>query len=57
MYILAVCGGDMNVTEEGEHRLESPNYPLDYLSHKECIWRITVPEEYQVLIIFFLICF
>lgn len=33
-------------------RLESPNYPLDYLPNKECIWRITVAEEYQVALKF-----
>lgn len=44
----AICGGEVNVTGDGEYRLESPNYPLDYLPSKECIWRITVPQDYQV---------
>lgn len=47
---LAVCGGELNLASGG--RLESPNYPLDYLPSKECIWRITVPEEYQVALKF-----
>lgn len=38
----------MNITDNTEHRLESPNYPLDYLPTKECIWKITVPPEFQV---------
>lgn len=33
-------------------RLESPNYPLEYLASKECIWKITVPKEYQVALHF-----
>jgi tolkin len=33
-------------------RLESPNYPLEYLPSKECIWKITVPKEFQVALHF-----
>lgn len=33
----------MNLETGG--RLESPNYPLEYLPSKECIWKITVPKE------------
>lgn len=46
----AVCGGELNLEAGG--RIESPNYPLDYLPNKECVWRITVPEEYQVALKF-----
>uniref|UniRef100_A0A182ML92 Metalloendopeptidase n=1 Tax=Anopheles culicifacies TaxID=139723 RepID=A0A182ML92_9DIPT len=46
----AICGGDMNPESGG--RLESPNYPVDYLPNKECIWRITVPKDYQVALKF-----
>ncbi|KFB52683.1 AGAP003702-PA-like protein [Anopheles sinensis] len=46
----AVCGGEMNLESGG--RLESPNYPVDYLPNKECIWRITVPKDYQVALKF-----
>ncbi|XP_055699503.1 dorsal-ventral patterning protein tolloid isoform X2 [Phlebotomus papatasi] len=46
----AVCGGELNLQSSGH--LESPNYPLDYLSNKECIWKITVPEDYQVALKF-----
>ncbi|KAF5273024.1 hypothetical protein FQR65_LT04766 [Abscondita terminalis] len=46
----AVCGGELNI-ETGGH-LESPNYPEDYQPNKECIWRITVPDDYQVALKF-----
>ncbi|KAL1489387.1 hypothetical protein ABEB36_014292 [Hypothenemus hampei] len=46
----AVCGGDFFITTEGH--LESPNYPEDYQPNKECIWRITVPENHQVALKF-----
>ncbi|XP_055588097.1 tolloid-like protein 1 isoform X2 [Uranotaenia lowii] len=46
----AVCGGNVNLESGG--RLESPNYPLDYLPNKECIWKITVPKDYQVALKF-----
>ncbi|XP_052870734.1 tolloid-like protein 2, partial [Anopheles cruzii] len=46
----AICGGEMNLESGG--RLESPNYPVDYLPNKECIWRITVPKDYQVALKF-----
>ncbi|CAL8138529.1 unnamed protein product [Orchesella dallaii] len=41
----AVCGGDL-YGENGH--LESPNFPDEYLASKECIWKITMPEGYQV---------
>ncbi|XP_070137463.1 protein tolkin isoform X1 [Drosophila bipectinata] len=46
-----VCGGEMSV-DDAEGRLESPNYPLDYLPNKECVWKITVPKGYQVALKF-----
>ncbi|XP_075542431.1 tolloid-like protein 1 tolkin [Dermacentor variabilis] len=48
-YYEAVCGGDV-VMEEGV--LQSPNYPDDYRPNKECVWKITVPEDYQVALKF-----
>lgn len=48
---IAVCGGDVFIDEESG-RLESPNYPDDYQPNKECIWRITAPENYQVALKF-----
>lgn len=45
-----VCGG--NYTTELGNAIESPNYPLFYSSNKKCIWRITVPENYQVALEF-----
>lgn len=35
------------VTDEPGH-LESPNFPDDYLPNKECVWKLTAPEGYQV---------
>lgn len=49
-WIVAVCGGDLNLENIGQ--LESPNYPLEYLPNKECIWRITVQEDHQVALKF-----
>ncbi|KAK5650137.1 hypothetical protein RI129_001166 [Pyrocoelia pectoralis] len=46
----AVCGGELSI-DTGGH-LESPNYPEDYQPNKECIWRITVPDDYQVALKF-----
>lgn len=46
----AVCGGEVDLETGG--RLESPNYPLEYLANKECIWKVTVPEDYQVALRF-----
>lgn len=45
----AVCGGDLDM-ETGQ--LESPNFPEDYQPNKECIWRIKVPEDFQVALKF-----
>lgn len=42
----ALCGGELDL-DAGGH-LESPNYPEDYQPSKECVWRLTVPEDYQV---------
>ncbi|XP_017085480.2 dorsal-ventral patterning protein tolloid [Drosophila eugracilis] len=46
-----VCGGELSV-DDAVGRLESPNYPLDYLPNKECVWKITVPDSYQVALKF-----
>uniref|UniRef100_A0A6P4EUP2 Metalloendopeptidase n=1 Tax=Drosophila rhopaloa TaxID=1041015 RepID=A0A6P4EUP2_DRORH len=46
-----VCGGELSV-DEAVSRLESPNYPLDYLPNKECVWKITAPENHQVALKF-----
>ncbi|XP_077507273.1 protein tolkin-like isoform X3 [Amblyomma americanum] len=48
-YYEAVCGGDV-VLEDGV--LQSPNYPDDYRPNKECVWKITVPDDYQVALKF-----
>lgn len=45
--LIAVCGGEVMVTDEQGH-LESPNFPDDYLPNKECVWKLTAPEGYQV---------
>lgn len=46
-----VCGGELSI-DDNEGRLESPNYPLDYLPNKECVWKIAVPKGYQVALKF-----
>nr|CAH7744345.1 unnamed protein product [Callosobruchus chinensis] len=46
----AICGGELTVDSEGH--LESPNYPEEYQPNKECIWKITVPENHQVALKF-----
>jgi tolkin protein len=35
-----------------EGHLESPNYPEDYQANKECIWVLSVTENYQVALKF-----
>jgi len=45
----AICGGEIH-KEQGQ--LTSPNYPDDYKPHKECVWKITVPEDYSVAVKF-----
>ena len=46
----AVCGGDVII--DGSGNLESPNFPDDYLPNKECVWRLTAPQDYQVALVF-----
>ncbi|KAG7223974.1 hypothetical protein INR49_015231, partial [Caranx melampygus] len=41
----AICGGEV---ERDSGQIQSPNYPDDYQSNKECVWRITVAEGYDV---------
>ena len=36
----------------GAGHLESPNYPEDYQANKECVWKISVPQDYQVALKF-----
>nr|XP_046480526.1 bone morphogenetic protein 1 isoform X1 [Neodiprion pinetum] len=46
----AVCGGELEL--DGVGHLESPNYPEDYQSSKECVWKLSVPHDYQVALKF-----
>lgn len=46
----AICGGELSIDSEGH--LESPNFPDEYQPNKECIWKITVPKDYQVALRF-----
>ncbi|KAK7793278.1 hypothetical protein R5R35_006776 [Gryllus longicercus] len=46
----AVCGGRLEFKTSGH--LESPNFPEDYQPGKECVWRISVPLDYQVALKF-----
>ncbi|EDV30246.2 uncharacterized protein Dana_GF23044 [Drosophila ananassae] len=45
-----VCGGEINLTKD--QSIDSPNYPLDYMPDKECIWKISAPENHQVALKF-----
>ncbi|XP_002073258.3 dorsal-ventral patterning protein tolloid [Drosophila willistoni] len=45
-----VCGGDIQLTKD--QSIDSPNYPVDYMPNKECIWRINVPIHHQVALKF-----
>ncbi|KAK3090758.1 hypothetical protein FSP39_014380 [Pinctada imbricata] len=45
----AICGGEI-FKENGQ--LTSPNYPDDYKHNKECIWKITVEDQYSVALKF-----
>lgn len=42
---LAICGGEIR---KNEGQIQSPNYPDDYRPMKECVWKITVSEDYYV---------
>ncbi|KAG7190872.1 hypothetical protein KM043_006933 [Ampulex compressa] len=46
----AVCGGEVEL--DGIGHLESPNYPEEYQSSKECVWKLSVPKDYQVALKF-----
>lgn len=47
--LVAICGGEIH-KEQGQ--LTSPNYPDDYKPNKECVWKITVPEDFSVAVKF-----
>jgi hypothetical protein len=47
--VSAICGGEI-IKEQG--RLSSPNYPDIYKPNKECIWKITVPQDFFVALMF-----
>lgn len=46
----AVCGGEIELEDTGH--LESPNYPEGYQSSKECVWKLSVPQNFQVALKF-----
>uniref|UniRef100_A0A8D9B309 Metalloendopeptidase n=2 Tax=Cacopsylla melanoneura TaxID=428564 RepID=A0A8D9B309_9HEMI len=48
----AVCGGEWSLVDTPTGHLESPNYPEDYQSNKECVWKLTAPAEFQVALKF-----
>lgn len=49
-FFSAICGGDLNL--EDTLVLQSPNYPDEYRPGKECIWKITTEEKFQVALKF-----
>ncbi|VDO96888.1 unnamed protein product [Soboliphyme baturini] len=44
-----ICGGKISA-DSGV--IENPNYPYEYSPESDCLWLLTVPEEYQVAVIF-----
>ncbi|XP_044003802.1 tolloid-like protein 1 isoform X2 [Aphidius gifuensis] len=46
----ALCGGYVKL--DSIDHLESPNYPEEYQSGKECVWKLSVPQNYQVALKF-----
>lgn len=45
LFCAAICGGEIS---KDSGQIQSPNYPDDYRPSKECVWRITVSEGYNV---------
>ncbi|KAM8704028.1 hypothetical protein ACLKA7_008618 [Drosophila subpalustris] len=45
-----VCGGSIQLSKD--HSIDSPNYPLEYMPNKKCVWRITAPPHQQVALQF-----
>ncbi|XP_034484402.1 dorsal-ventral patterning protein tolloid [Drosophila innubila] len=45
-----VCGGEIQLSKG--QSIDSPNYPLEYMPNKECIWHITAPPQHQVALKF-----
>ncbi|RXM97483.1 Tolloid-like protein 1 [Acipenser ruthenus] len=41
----AICGGEIS---KDAGQIQSPNYPDDYRPMKDCVWKITVAENYNV---------
>lgn len=33
-------------------RIESPNFPHEYLPERDCVWQVTAPERYRVALRF-----
>lgn len=48
-FCAAMCGGEV---KQDSGQIQSPNYPDDYQSNKECVWKITVAEGFNVGISF-----
>lgn len=46
----AICGGNIQIRQTA--RLESPNYPLNYLPNKDCIWILKVRSGSRVALKF-----
>lgn len=51
MSYTSICGG--NLTTLNDHNIiETPNYPRDYAANQDCVWRLTVPHDYQIALKF-----
>uniref|UniRef100_A0A915K200 CUB domain-containing protein n=1 Tax=Romanomermis culicivorax TaxID=13658 RepID=A0A915K200_ROMCU len=49
LYSTVTCGGEIN---DDQGVIDSTDYPHDYSPNSDCMWVITVPENYQVAIKF-----
>ncbi|KAL0280907.1 UNVERIFIED_CONTAM: hypothetical protein PYX00_002062 [Menopon gallinae] len=47
----AICGGEVYLSDKVGH-LESPNFPEDYQPNIKCVWKLSVPENFQVALKF-----
>ncbi len=48
----AVCACPQEVYTGPYGKLQSPNYPEEYCNNVDCVYRITVPQQYIVLLEF-----
>ena len=52
MLYISACGGSPLDIMASSGTITSPNYPRNYPSNANCVWRITVPPGYRVQLSF-----